>query len=409
MGDSSIIGMQAYLVGGAVRDQLLGLPVCDRDWLVTGATAAQLMAQGYRRVGQDFPVFLHPQTAEEYALPRGDGHPGSEQEQVSEDLIRRDLTINAIAQAPDGRYIDPLNGRQDLQARVLRHTPSFRSDPIRALRLARLSARLHPLGFQVAKATRRLVREMVRHGELEQLVPERVWSETLRALQAPEPGIFFETLRDLDVLRVILPELERLFGIPQPEKHHPEIDTGRHSLMVLDQACRLSREPETRLAALLHDLGKGTTPRTVWPSHHGHEQRGAKLVDQLCQRLRIPNRFRDLSRLVAEYHTHCHRALELKPATLLRTLQALDALRRPERLEQFLIACTADCRGRLGFEQQPYPQADYMRAARDAAAGVDTAALAGQCQDQGQIPAILFQARSRAIATARKTWQARVG
>ena len=407
MGDSSIFGMHAYLVGGAVRDQLLGLPVSDRDWLVTGATAEQLVAQGYRKVGQDFTVFLHPQNAEEYALPRGDTRGRNEQEQVCDDLMQRDLTINAIALAADGSYLDPLNGRQDLQARRLRHTPTFRRDPIRVLRLARFAARFADLGFRVAEETRQLVRQMVSLGELDQLVPERVWSEIVRALEGANPGIFFETLRDLGALRVILPELDRLFGIPQPERHHPEIDTGVHSMMVLHQACALSPEAETRLAALLHDIGKGTTPPAEWPSHHGHEQRGAKLVDRLCDRLRIPNRFRELCRLVAEYHTHCHRAGELKPATLLRTLQKLDALRRPERLDQFLIACEADARGRTGFEQQPYPQADYFKAAQRAAAAVDTTALAGKATDQRMIPEIIFQARSRAIASARKQWLAR--
>ncbi len=405
MSDSSTFGMHTYLVGGAVRDQLLGLPICDRDWLVTGVTAEQLIARGYRQVGQDFPVFLHPQNAEEYALPRGDGGDKSEQAQVCDDLVQRDLTINAIALSEDGRYIDPLNGRQDLQARLLRHTPTFRHDPIRVLRLARFAARLEPLGFQLADETRQLVRQMAADGELDQLVPERVWSEIVRALQAPDPAIFFETLRDLGALQPILPELDRLFGVPQPARHHPEIDTGVHCLMVLRQACALSPEPETRLAALLHDLGKGTTPKAEWPSHHGHEQRGAKLVDRLCERLRIPNRARDLCRLVAEYHTHCHRAFELKPATLLRTLQKLDALRRHERLDQFLLACEADARGRLGFEQQAYPQADYFKAVQQAAAAVDTAALASRADNQQMIPEIIFQARSRAIAEAKKRWQ----
>jgi len=407
MGDSSISGMHAYLVGGAVRDQLLGLPISDRDWLVTGATAEQLIAQGYRKVGQDFSVFLHPENAEEYALPRGDTRDKNEQEQVCDDLMQRDLTINAIALATDGSYLDPLNGRQDLQARRLRHTPTFRHDPIRVLRLARFAARFANLGFRVAEETRQLVLQMVDQGELDQLVPERVWSEIMRGLEGADPGIFFETLRDLGALRIILPELDRLFGIPQPERHHPEIDTGVHSMMVLHQACALSPKPETRLAALLHDIGKGTTPPAEWPSHHGHEQRGAKLVDPLCDRLRIPNRFRELCRLVAEYHTHCHRACELKPATLLRTLQKLDALRRPERLDQFLVACEADARGRTGFEQQPYPQAGYFKAAQRAAAAVDTAAAAGKAADQRMIPEIIFQARSRAIASARKQWQAR--
>lgn len=405
MDDSNSFSSHTYLVGGAVRDQLLGLPISDRDWLVTGVTAEQLAARGFHQVGRDFPVFLHPRSKEEYALPRGDIHGKTEQEQVCDDLMQRDLTINAIARAPDGHYIDPLNGQQDLQARRLRHTPTFRQDPIRVLRLARLAARLHPLGFRVAQQTRQLVAQMIRQGELDQLVPERVWAEILRALQDRDPVVFFQTLHELGALRVILPELDRLFGVPQPERHHPEIDTGLHCLMVLRQACALSTEPETRLAALLHDLGKGTTRPAEWPSHHGHEQRGAKLVEQLCDRLRIPNRFRDLSRRVAEFHTHSHRAFDLKPSTLLRTLLKIDGLRRPEQLEQFLIACEADARGRKGFEQQPYPQADWFRAARNAAAAVDTGALAASATDPQVVPELIFQARSRAIGQARKEWQ----
>ncbi|WP_260292023.1 multifunctional CCA addition/repair protein [Sedimenticola hydrogenitrophicus] len=397
--------MHTYLVGGAVRDQLLGVPIGDRDWLVTGVTAEQLLARGYRKVGRDFPVFLHPKSAEEYALPRGGADDGSEQAQVCNDLIQRDLTINAIALAADGSYIDPLDGRRDLRERRLRHTPTFRNDPIRVLRLARFAARLGPLGFRVAQPTRQLVRQMVQAGELDNLVPERVWSEIVRALQGTDPVTFFETLRELGALRVILPELDRLFGVPQPERHHPEIDTGVHSLMVLRQACNLSREPEIRLAALLHDLGKGTTPRADWPSHHGHEQRSARLAERVCERLRAPNRYRELCRLVAEYHSHCHRAFELKPATLLRTLQQLDALRRATRLDQFLLACEADSRGRQGFERRPYPQAEFFRAARQAAAAVDTRRLAKGADDQKMIPDIIFQARSRAIAAVKKRWE----
>jgi tRNA nucleotidyltransferase (CCA-adding enzyme) len=396
--------MHIYLVGGAVRDQLLGLSIGDRDWLVTGVAAAQLIARGYRKVGRDFPVFLHPKSAEEYALPRGEPGDGSEQALVCNDLMQRDLTINAIALAADGSYVDPLDGRRDLRERWLRHTPTFRNDPIRVLRLARFAARLGPLGFRVAQPTRQLVRQMIQAGELDHLVAERVWSEIMRALQGADPVTFFETLRELGALRVILPELDRLFGVPQPERHHPEIDTGVHSLMVLRQACNLSREPEVRLAALLHDLGKGTTPRTVWPSHHGHEQRGALLAERVCERLRTPNRYRELCRLVAEYHSHCHRAFELKPATLLRTLQRLDALRRATRLDQFLLACEADSRGRQGFERQPYPQADFVRAARQAAAAVDTRRLAKGAGEQKMIPDIIFQARSRAIAAVKKRW-----
>ena len=409
MSHSNIIGMRAYLVGGAVRDRLLGLAENDHDWLVTGITPEQLMAQGFRRVGQDFSIFLHPQTAEEYALPRGENDNLSEQQQVCDDLMQRDLTLNALALSPEGEIIDPLNGRADIEARLLRHTPSFRRDPIRVLRLARLAARLSPQGFKVADETRAMIHKMVQRNELEALVPERVWSEVLRALEGVKPAIFFEVMRDLKALGVIMPALDRLFGVPQPAKHHPEIDTGIHSLMVLEQAAILRKDPETRLAALLHDLGKGTTPSAEWPSHHGHEQRGVKLVDELCRTLRIPTRFRELSRLVCEYHTHCHRAPELKPATLLKTLHAVDALRRPERLDQFLAACEADARGRSGFEDCSYPQADYVRRARQAAAAVDAAAIASRRRDPQQIADSLFQARSRAVATVKKAWLQQTG
>ncbi|MCW8890755.1 MAG: multifunctional CCA addition/repair protein [Sedimenticola sp.] len=394
--------MRRYLVGGAVRDRLLGLDESDHDWLVTGVTGEQLVGAGYRQVGQDFSVFLHPETAEEYALPRGVKTDTGEREQVCDDLIQRDLTINALALSPEDELIDPLNGQRDLAERILRHTPTFRQDPIRVLRLARLAARLSPLGFRVAGETRTMIHNMVRLNELNALVPERVWSEIMRALEGDSPVIFFRTLRDLQALKVIMPSLDRLFGVPQPEKHHPEIDTGIHSFMVLEQATLLRKDPETRLAALLHDLGKGITHPDQWPSHHGHEQRGAKLVDALCRSLRIPNRFRDLSRLVAEFHTHCHRALELKPSTLVKLLLSLDALRRPERLEQFLAACKADARGRTGFETIDYPQADYCRAAQRAAAGIDTAKIARLNNNPQQIADAIFQARSRAVAGINK-------
>ncbi|MCW8908423.1 MAG: multifunctional CCA addition/repair protein [Sedimenticola sp.] len=394
--------MRAYLVGGAVRDRLLGLPHSDNDWLVTGVSEAQLEAAGYRRVGQDFPVFLHPVTAEEYALPRGASRELEEaQAQVEADLLQRDLTINAIAQDPDGHYIDPLGGRDDLQARRLRHTPAFAQDPLRVLRLARLATRLLPFGFRIADETADQVAGMVATGDLDQLVPERVWAEILQALQADTPQHFFRTLQQLGALRPVLPELARLFGVPQPAAHHPEIDTGIHSLMVLEMAARLTPDPAVRFAALMHDLGKGTTPRDRWPSHHGHEQRGARLVQKRCSALRTPNRFRQLASQVAEYHTHCHRALELKPGTLLKLLMALGAVNQPRRLEPFLIACEADARGRKGFAESPYPQADYLRSACRAACQVDSATLAASAESGEDIARILFQARSRAIAACR--------
>jgi len=398
--------MRAYLVGGAVRDRLLGLPRSDCDWLVTGADEARLEAAGYRRVGQEFPVFLHPVTAEEYALPRGASRGlASAQAQVEADLRQRDLTINAIALDPEGRYLDPLGGRKDLEARLLRHTPAFAEDPLRVLRLARLATRLLPFGFRIADETAQLVESMVAAGDLDRLVPERVWAEMLRALQSDSPQHFFHTLQQLGALRKVLPELAQLFGVPQPARHHPEIDCGIHSLMVLEMAARLSPDPAIRFAALLHDLGKGTTPRNEWPRHHGHEQRGAGLVEQRCKALRTPNHFRQLACQVARYHTHCHRALELKAGTLLRLLMSLGAVNQPPRLEPFLIACEADARGRAGFQESAYPQADYLRAACQAAFRVDSAALAAGAEGRDQIPQILFQARSRAIAACRDAWR----
>lgn len=394
--------MRAYLVGGAVRDRLLGLPVKDRDWLVTGVGEAQLEAAGYRRVGQEFPVFLHPHSAEEYALPRGESHRlEGERAQVEQDLRQRDLTLNAIALDPEGHYIDPLNGLRDLEDRLLRHTPTFAEDPIRILRLARLSARLLPFGFRIAGETRDLVAAMISAGDLNAPVPERVWAEILRALQDDSPAHFFRTLQQLGALHPILPELARLFGVPQPALHHPEIDTGIHSMMVLEVASELTPEPATRFAALLHDLGKGSTPREQWPRHHGHELRGAKLVRRRCDALRTPKRFVQLACHVAEYHTHCHRALALKPGTLLKLLMSLGAVSQPRRLEPFLIACEADARGREGFRDSPYPQADYLRAACHAACGVDSAAIAAHATQPQEIAEMLFQARSRAIAECR--------
>lgn len=379
--------MQIYQVGGAIRDKLLGLAVKDHDWVVVGSTPEQMLKQGYKPVGRDFPVFLHPKTHEEYALARterktGPGYTGfvfhaAPDVSLEEDLIRRDLTINAIAMAKDGQLIDPFNGQQDLAQKLLRHvSPAFAEDPVRILRVARFYARFAPLGFTIADETQALMRQMVNCGEVDALVPERVWQETQRALAEPQPRAFFEALRDCGALARIFPELDALFGVPQRADYHPEIDTGIHSLMVLDQACQLSPEPRVRCAALLHDLGKATTPEADLPRHIGHEARSLPLVRQLCQRLRVPNDFRDLALLAAQYHTHCHRAAELRPMTLLETLQALDAFRRPERFEEFLLTCIADSRGRLGFEDNDYPQAELFHSAVAAALSVDAAALA---------------------------------
>jgi tRNA nucleotidyltransferase (CCA-adding enzyme) len=366
--------METYLVGGAVRDELLGLPVGERDYVVVGATPEQMLELGYRQVGRDFPVFLHPETHEEHALARTErksapGYHGfivhaSPEVTLEQDLLRRDLTINAMARAADDALIDPFNGRADLDARVLRHvSPAFAEDPVRVLRVARFAARFAPLGFRVADETLALMTDMVRAGEVDALVAERVWQETGRALGEAVPARFFEVLRECGALAVLFPEIERLFGVPQPARYHPEIDTGVHTLMVLTQSAQLSDDPTVRFAALTHDLGKGTTPKEILPSHRGHEARSVDLVHGLCDRYRIPNAYRDLAVMVARWHGHAHRALELRPENVLKALEGLDAFRRPERLEPFLLACEADYRGRTGFEDLYYVQADYLRAA----------------------------------------------
>jgi tRNA nucleotidyltransferase (CCA-adding enzyme) len=379
--------MDIYLVGGAVRDKLLGLPVKERDWVVVGATPEEMVKLGYRPVGKDFPVFLHPDSHEEYALARTErktapGYKGfvvhaDPDVTLEEDLRRRDLTINAIAETTDGTLIDPFNGREDLDQGLLRHvSPAFVEDPVRILRVARFAARFAKWGFKVAHGTHALMQRMVENGEADHLVPERVWAETLKALNEDRPSRFFEVLHACGALAVVFPELEKLFGVPQPAHHHPEIDTGVHCLMVLDQAARLTPDARIRFAALVHDLGKGETPAEILPHHHGHEQRSAALIEALCTRLRVPNDFRDLAVKVARFHSHCHRAFDLRADTLLRTLTELDAFRRPALLEDFLLACEADIRGRSGFEERDYPQAERFRAALAAARGVDARALA---------------------------------
>ncbi len=378
--------MQVYLVGGAVRDALLGLPVSERDWVVVGARPDDLVSRGYTPVGKDFPVFLHPQTKDEYALARterkdGRGYHGftvhaDPSVTLEEDLLRRDLTINAMAQRDDGTLVDPYGGRADLDARLLRHvSPAFREDPLRVLRVARFAARFANLGFRVADDTLALLREMSASGELTDLTAERVWQETQRALAGPAPRVYFETLRACGALAVLFPEVERLWGVPQRADYHPEIDTGVHVMMVMDAAAQLSPHAHVRFAALTHDLGKGDTPPDVLPRHIGHEHRSVKRVHELCDRLRIPNEFRDLAVHVAHYHGLAHRVFELKPATLLEMLEKIDAFRRPVRYDEFVTACEADYRGRLGFEARPYPQADYLRRALALTQRVDVAPL----------------------------------
>ena len=396
--------MKFYLVGGAVRDRLLGQPVHERDWLVVGGSAQALVERGFRQVGKNFPVFLHPDTGEEYALPRVDETQGTEEDRVREDLRRRDLTVNAMAISPEGRLIDPLNGTGDLKERVLRHTPAFADDPLRVLRLARLLARLQPLGFKVCDDTGRLAKGIAGTRAYRGLSPDRVWTEIQSVLAEDHPRIFFEFLQAHAALSPWLPELSALFGVPQPEIHHPEIDTGIHTMMVLEQACRLTTDPAIRFAAMTHDLGKGSTPKEIWPRHIGHEQRGVQAVNTLSTRLPVPTRFKSLALLVAGYHTHCHRCFRLETAPLMETLGAADAFRRPERLEQMLTACEADARGRLGFEEAPYPQAGYMRALFRAAAAVDARALAARTSDPAELAALIAASRRHAVEEARHRW-----
>jgi len=405
--------METYLVGGSLRDELLGLPVNERDWVVVGATPDELTALGFKPVGRDFPVFLHPRTGEEHALARTErktapGYRGfvvhsAPDVTLEQDLERRDLTINAIARDASGTLIDPYGGRRDLDARVLRHvSAAFVEDPVRILRVARFAARFAGLGFRIAPDTLELMRRMVKNGECGALVAERVWAETEKALGTEQPQVYFQVLRDCGALAVVFPEIERLFGVPQPERWHPEIDTGVHTFMVLEQAARLSGDPRVRFAALVHDLGKGVTPAEEWPRHPGHEEHSVDLLEAMSERLRFPRDYLELGRLVARFHGQCHRLAELRDATVLKLLEGVDALRRPARLEQFLLACEADARGRGGFENRPYPQADELRRCAHAAAGIRVTPEETSMTDGERIRARLRQRRIRAIARARR-------
>ncbi|HQW07969.1 MAG TPA: multifunctional CCA addition/repair protein [Steroidobacteraceae bacterium] len=404
--------MRVYLVGGAVRDAALGLPVRERDWVVVGATPEELARAGYMAVGREFPVFLHPESKEEYALARlekktGPGYRGfvtafSPDVTLEDDLARRDLTVNAMARTTEGELVDPHGGLRDLEARVLRHvSPAFVEDPVRVLRVARFAARFAPLGFAVASETLALMRAMVVNGEVAALVAERVWQETARALATERPDVYFEVLRASGALAVVFPEVDALFGVPQPEKWHPEIDAGVHTLMVLRQAALLSPAATVRFAALTHDLGKGKTPRERWPMHHGHEATSVALIDPLCDRLRVPNEHRELAKLAARYHCDAHRAAELRAATILTMLERCDAFRRPERFAELLLACEADARGRLGFEERPYPQAAYLHQCLAAARSValDETDRAGL--DGATIGIRLHELRAQAIAAVK--------
>ncbi|MBC8008191.1 MAG: multifunctional CCA addition/repair protein [Prolixibacteraceae bacterium] len=400
--------MKIYAVGGAVRDQLLGRPVADQDYVVVGSTPEQMEQLGYRPVGKDFPVFLHPLTHEEYALARTErktarGYRGfdihaSPEVTLEQDLERRDLTINAIARDENGNIIDPHHGVADLKAGILRHvSQAFVEDPVRTLRVARFAARF---GFTIAPETQAMMREMVRNGEVDHLVPERVWQELSRGLMESKPSRMLLALRDCGALERVVPELDALFGVPQPAQHHPEVDTGLHILLVVDYASAQNYPLTVRFAALTHDLGKAVTPRDQWPKHHGHEHKSVELVEQLCERLRVPGDCRDLAVLAARYHGDVHRAQELRPATVLKLLSAADVYRKPARFEELLAACSCDYHGRSGLEFRPYPQADWLRAAASAAREVDAGGIARRIDgDPGHIAAAIEAARLEAVST----------
>ncbi len=405
--------MDTYLVGGAVRDRYLGQPAREKDWVVTHATPEEMLRLGYRQVGKDFPVFLHPETGEEYALARterktGPGYTGfavdaSPEVTLEEDLRRRDLTINAMAIDADGKLIDPCGGQADLSDRILRHvSPAFSEDPVRLLRVARFAARFAESGFTVADETMKLMRQMVENGEVDALVAERVWQETQVALGESRPQVFFQILKDCGALAILFPELDELFGVPQVPKWHPEVDCGVHTMMALQTVAAMSDDPIVRFATLVHDLGKGKTPADQLPRHVGHEKRSVELILGMGARLRIPNSYIGLARLVARYHGHCHRALELRPSTLLRLIEATDAWRRPQRLDDFLIACEADFRGRKNFTEKSYPQAKLVREMADITGRVSTDDINLDGLNGEEVGARLTEARCQAIAAALK-------
>ena len=398
--------MQTYLVGGAVRDKLLGLKTKDRDWVVVGAAPQEMLDLGYQQVGQEFPVFLDPESHDEYALARtehktGPGYKGfainsSPEVTLEEDLLRRDLTINAIAMDETGSLIDPFGGQCDIEDRVLRHVSgAFVEDPLRVLRVARFAARFAHLGFRVASETRDLMRSICHSGELDHLVPERIWKELELALNSQTPSVFIEVLRECDALMAILPEVNNLFGVPQPEKYHPEIDTGLHILLCLEQARKLSDDSIVLYATLVHDVGKGLTDPDQWPSHVGHESAGLGLLDKIESRLRVPKEHAQLSRLVCKHHSKLHRVKELKPATVLQLLESLDAFRRPERLDKFLLACEADARGRTGLETRDYPQTDYLKTLLLSASAIDSQAVLAASRAEPKVA--IYEARLSSI------------
>lgn len=403
--------MQIYLVGGAVRDALLGLPVKDKDYVVVGARPEEMIAQGFKPVGKDFPVFLHPKTHEEYALARTErktakGYKGfqvyaSPEVTLEEDLARRDLTINAMAMDENGQLIDPYKGSEDIKSRVLRHvSPAFSEDPVRILRIARFAARY--ADFSVAEETVSLMRAMVENGEVGALVSERVWQEVSRGLMESKPSRMFEVLKSCGALQKLMPEVDRLFGVPQPEKHHPEIDTGVHVMMALDYAARQHYKLEIRYAVLTHDLGKGVTPAEEWPSHHGHEGKSVQLLNDLSQRLKVPKDCHEIASITAKYHGDIHRALQLKATTLVKLFQSADGFRRPDRFRDILKACECDARGRLNYEDQPYPQSSFLINALEAATSINTAEIAASQSGPDKIASAIYNERVAAVKKSTK-------
>lgn len=409
--------IQIYLVGGAVRDQLLHLPVKDRDWVVVGATPESLRAQGYQQVGKDFPVFLHPQTKEEYALARterksGSGYTGfmcdfSPTISLEQDLIRRDLTINALAQDETGKIYDFYGGISDLNHRILRHiSPAFAEDPLRVLRVARFAARYHALGFRIAPETLTLMQQLTEQGEIAQLTPERVWIETEKALLEKNPEIYFETLHHIGALQVLFPELAALSGVPNPATYHPEIDSFVHTMLVLQQAVRLTEQTDyaksaVRFAAICHDLGKALTPKEILPHHYGHEQKGLKPTRDLCRRLKLPIPIQEFAELCCEYHSHVHKAFELRPETIMKLFNTLDVWRKPQRFEALLLVCVADSRGRTGFEHIAYPQRDFLWQLYQAALHVDVKEVIAEGFEKQGIRDELNRRRTQAIKQKR--------
>ena len=409
--------MKIYRVGGAVRDKLLNYPSHENDWVVVGATPEKMVDLNYVPVGSDFPVFIKPQTGEEYALARterksGHGYQGftfhtDENISLEEDLVRRDLTINAMAEDQDGSVIDPYGGQRDLDAKLLRHvSDAFAEDPLRILRVARFAARYYHLGFTIAPETLSLMTSITDSGELSYLIAERVWKETERALGERSPDIYIQTLRDCGALKVLFPEVDRLFGVAQRADFHPEIDTGIHTLMALQQSVKLSNNHAIRFAVLVHDLGKGITPAHILPSHAGHEARGVDLVDSLCDRLKVPNNFRQLALAVTEYHLMCHKALQLKPELILALLKGVGALKSSDKLNDFICCCEADARGRTGFEDRDYPSADYLRAALAAITDISIADLVASGTDGAEIGRQLTLRRIACIAELKQTYNA---